>query len=568
MSAQLASGSVVLFRQGGSAVPIESIASGSTSGQNEQAGLNLALFSHTGTAYALTGLTYDPSAELGITDGAGATALGMAASDPGGTVAESSADGSQVGAVINSQDLLDGGAVPDGPMALLTQWQAGQTITPFADAGVTGLETQLDLAVPGFGSPGGPGAETSSSQIVLYVGLTDTASGRQIAYGLELFDSRGVASPYFGADTGPGGTGAAIVEQAAGVASRYDASVAGASGFQGTSWSGDKHFAFDITPQTLTNVITYENEIAGAGATPLSTNLADYVLTNVSVDAEIEYFGTSNSLTYSVSGLTVSEQTSGGTGDAASVSGGSTLVATPASAAVASASAAVALPVQVSGSAGSWLMTTAGMASQVTLGAGSETVSSAGAGDTVSGGSGFDVVYGTGTGLSVAGGTGGLLFVGGAGSATVGGGSGSATLFGGSGGGSLAAGTAGGSILVAGSGNTTLAGAAQGDVLFGAMADGSTLQAGGGAELLVAGAGQATMTGGSGIGVMFMGGHADQVVAGGGGMEEVVGFRAGTDSLVLAPGVTTSSTQSGGWGTTMTLSDGTHVVMFGVAGAV
>ncbi len=568
MTAQLAPGSLVLFSQGGARTPIESIAAGSSSGQNEQSGLNLALFSHTSAPYALTALAYDPSAEMGITDGSGATVLGLSANAPGGTVAESSADGSQVGAVINSADLTQGGTVPDGPMALLTQWQAPTPVAAFATAGVTGIEAQLDLSVPGFGSPGGPGAETSSSQIVLYVGLTDVASGRQIAYGLELFDSRGVPAPYFGADTGPGGTGAAIVEMSAGASSRYDTAVAGAAGFQGASWNGAKHFAFDISAQNLGNAISYENAIAAPGTTALSTSLSNYVLTNVSVDSEIEYFGTSNSLSYSVSGLTVSETT----GAATPVATTTTVVATAVAATAAVGTAVVSIPAaasvtpaaSLSGAAGGWVATTAGSATVVQLGQGSETVSSMGAGDTITAGSGPDVVYGTGSGLSVTGGSGSLLFLGGTGSATVSGGSGSATLFGGTGGGSLAAGTAGGSILVAGSGNTTLAGAGQGDVLFGAMGDGSMLRAGQGAELLVAGGGAATLAGGSGIAVMFTGRGADQIVVGGGGTDEVVGFRANADHLVLAGGVSTVSAASGGWGTTLGLSDGTTVVMFGV----
>ncbi len=243
---------------------------------------------------------------------------------------------------------------------------------------------------------------------------------------------------------------------------------------------------------------------------------------------------------------------------------------TPAGIAPATATPASTRPI-LTGTAGSWLVTASGMAGQVTLGAGAETVSSVGS-DTVQAGSGFDVVYAGGPAVSVAGGSGSLMFVGGTGMATVTGGTGTAVIYAGTGGGSFAAGLAGNSILVAGGGNTTLAGAANGDVLFGAAADGSVLQAGAGAEILVAGVGATTLVGGSGTSVQFAGTAADRFVAGtgqsgqGGGSatDEVVGFRPGTDSLVLAGGTSVASTQAGAWGTTLALSDGTRLVLFGV----
>ncbi len=295
-------------------VPLKSIASGSTTGQTEVARLNMVLWSHTGSAYATYALSYDPSREMGIVgDGSGLVALGLSAEDPGGTVMESTGDGSVVGAVINTQDLLDGGLVPDGPMALMAQWIAASPAALFAEVPGGTLLAQLDLKVPFNETPGGPGAQTTSDQIVLYLGLRDTVSGRDLAYGEILFDSRGVASPYFGADTGPGGTGAAIVEMAAGATSRFDTTVAGAASFQGGAYAGSKHFVFAVTAQNLLAAVTAANLEAGGGATALSTNPADYVLTNVSVDAEAEYFSTPDSFSYSVSGLTVEEVPTGGT---------------------------------------------------------------------------------------------------------------------------------------------------------------------------------------------------------------------------------------------------------------
>ena len=74
--------------------------------------------------------------------------------------------------------------------------------------------------------------------------------------------------------------------RSAGATSRFDTSVAGAAGFQGASWSGLKHFTFAVTQANLLAAVNAANLTAGSGATPLSTNPSDYVLTNVSVDAE------------------------------------------------------------------------------------------------------------------------------------------------------------------------------------------------------------------------------------------------------------------------------------------
>ena len=134
---------------------------------------------------------------------------------------------------------------------------------PFTDAPAGTLLTQLDLKVPFNQTPGGSGAQTTSDQIVLYLGLHDTRSGRNLAYGNILFDSRGVASPYFGADTGPGGTGAPIVEGAAGATSRFDTSMAGAASFHRAAWSGAKHFVFAVTAQNLLSAVISANMEAG-----------------------------------------------------------------------------------------------------------------------------------------------------------------------------------------------------------------------------------------------------------------------------------------------------------------
>ncbi len=502
----------VLFRQGDAAVQIESIASGSAK-PAEQAGLNMALFSHTGTAYPLQALGYDPSAELGITDGAGAQTFGVEAGSASGTVIEASADGSQVGAMIDTSDLAAGGAVPDGPLALLTQWQAAAPVALFADPATQGFTASLDLSVPYAEFPGGPGAQTSSSQIVLYLGLTDVTTGREIAYGLILFDSRGSASPFFGADTGVGGTGAAIVAQTAGVTSRYDVDVAGSTGFQGTAYSGAKAFAMEITPQTLEAAIGALNSTNGGR--PFSTDVANYVLTNVSVDAEVEYFGQPNALAYSVSGLTLAEGT------------GSAIKATVAAqSAVASGPSGV---TQASGVEAGGVPTVTSLAG----GDGPETiVASAGVSYSVQAGQGALTFLGSDGAATILGGAGALVAIGGTGALTASGGGGTSYLAGGS---------AGGNALLGGAGNVTLVGGSGGP---GSVGD--TLAGGSGAAMIFAGGEASTIYGGSAGTMIAAGSGADFIVAGGG--EDVIYTGTGSDTVWGSPSVGASTVVVAGSG--------------------
>ncbi len=545
----LTPGSKVLFQQGHATVPIESIASGS-SGPGEQPGLNMALFSHTGTAYSLVPTGYDPSGEMGMAGGAGMTALGLASDRPGGTVIETAADGSSVGAVIDTQDLLDGGRVPFGPMALLAQWQAPETVAPFADPANGALLAQLDLAVPYSEFSGGPGALASSNQVVLYLGLTDTVSGRQIAYGSILFDSRGTASPFFGADNGPGGTGAAIVAQAAGAASRYDVAVPGAASFQGTAYSGSRHFALEITPATLEAAITAFNNNSGPAA-PFSTDLSRYILTNVSVDAEIEYFGQANSFSYSVSGLALSEE-------AAPLTGSQVAAAAAASAGDAGAVAASSVdraadtsPGMTAGSVSSASAVTASVASVPRGSAGWGTASggaAAGPVTSVAGGAGAEtIVASAGVSYAVQGGAGALVFLGADGSATVqggagdldaSGGTGRLTAFAGSGSSTLVGGGAGGNLLAGGAGNATLVGASGGA--------GDLLMAGGGGTSAFAGGGRNTVFGGSGAAMLVSGGGDDLLVAGSG--QSVIYTGTGSDTVWGSPSSTAQTVVVAGSG--------------------
>ncbi len=554
--------SKVLFQQGHATVPIESIASGI--GPGEQPGLNMALFSHTGVAYPLQALSYDPSGEMGITDGAGATALGLDADDPGGTVVETSADGSQVGAVINTQDLTQGGTVPFGPMALLTQWQAPETVAPFADPANGALVAQLDLSVPYSEFPGGPGAQTSSNQVVLYLGLTDTVSGRQIAYGSILFDSRGKASPFFGADNGVGGTGAAIVAQAAGAASRYDVSVPGAASFQGAAWIGSEHFALEITPATLEAAITAFNNNVGP-ATPFSTDLSRYILTNVSVDAEVEYFGQANSFSYSVSNLAVSEEAA--PLSAAQVAASSVGEAVAASSGAAATTDVAATAVTTTGVTTTGVTTTGAAASLASASGDGTGGAAAGPVTSVTGGAGAEtIVASAGTSYAVQGGAGALTFlgsdagstvVGGAGDLDASGGAGRLTAFAGSGSATLVGGAAGGNILAGGSGNATLVGASGGP--------GDLLLAGSGSAAVFAGGGHSTVFGGTGASMLVSSVGDDLLVAGHG--STVVYTGAGSDTVWGSPSADASTVVVAGSGLALVAGGAGADTLYGGAGA-
>ena len=271
---------------------------------NLPTGLSLTLWSHDETPYALSPVTWDPSSLTGIAAGSGSELLGVSPDTADSTLAQVSNDGAEIGAIIDSNDLLDGGTVPDGPMPLTLEWVAPKSIMPFANSTDQGLLFQADIQVPYVMQPGFQSTVTSA-QIVLYLDLRDTTTGVNLAYGLTVFDSRGTSAPYFGVDDGTGGTGATIVTVPAGQTSPYDVLVPGTAAFQGGPWTGWQTFALMITPATLEAAIAAAN--AGNPGTNLSTNVANYELTNVSVDAELEYFGQANTFSYSVSNFQVAE---------------------------------------------------------------------------------------------------------------------------------------------------------------------------------------------------------------------------------------------------------------------
>jgi hypothetical protein len=236
-----------------------------------------------------------------------------------------------------------------------------------------------------------------------------------------------------------------------------------------------------------------------------------------------------------------------------------------------------------------------------TGGAGSETVVGSGGDDTVTATAGALLIFG-GTATS-------LTFQGGTGASTVVGGTGVVNATGGTAGDIIFAGTSGVDSLTAGTGPTTLAGA--GSTMAGA---GATFTAtGAAADVLVAGGGNVTLNGAasSGNNIYFTGGTGNTVVEGGSGLSTILAFgtadtisgAAGTQNIFLGSGTNTldftsglttgldkvvgftsgdminlvgfsptevqtvlSSAQVTGGSTFLTLSDNTHIALFGFTG--
>ena len=263
----------------------------------------------------------------------------------------------------------------------------------------------------------------------------------------------------------------------------------------------------------------------------------------------------------------------------------------------------------VAGGTGSLFLTSVGGQSLVgTTATGNDVVNSRGT-DTINAGGGTVVVYASGAAATVNGGAGALVFVAGAGNYTAGGGAGVDILYGGAGSDVLTGGAGVNSILVAGFGNTSLVGGAgraalmyggvgassfagsagggdtmvgggggntyfmtDGDVAFGGPSGPDVFHAGTGSALIVEGPGTTGVMLGGGAATAFAGTGADSytVTQGVGGSAAIIGFKPG-DQLVLSgygaqeAGTALAGAQTGSFGTSLRLSDGTQVTLFGVA---
>ena len=220
----------------------------------------------------------------------------------------------------------------------------------------------------------------------------------------------------------------------------------------------------------------------------------------------------------------------------------------------------------------------------------------AGADEIIGGAGSFTGTGGSGGSLTMFGGTGTLRFSGGGESDLIVDGAGAATVAAGVG--AVFAGSAGGSVLSANGAGTFLAGHSDGDRLGASAAGGDILAAGGGNETLagagaaeididfggdgsdqvllghgddsfVGGTGAATVQAGSGNQTLFLGQGGPTLLdftAGlTGGADTVSGFAAGTDHIRLAGYAGSPTLVAGSTGAVLGLSDGTTIVLRGVA---
>jgi hypothetical protein len=149
-------------------------------------------------------------------------------------------------------------------------------------------------------------------------------------------------------------------------------------------------------------------------------------------------------------------------------------------------------------------------------------------------------VYGGGGALTMGQGYGNLDFIGGHGSDVIGGTAGSETVTGGSGNMTLQGGS-GGTDFIAGSARAAVSLTAAGGVVTFGTSTTSVTEAGWGSADIY-----------------------DINRAHGGGSDTITGFRVGTDSMVFN-GVTVSGNVSQNGSTQLTMSDGTHILLVGVA---
>lgn len=356
---------------------------------------------------------------------------------------------------------------------------------------------------------------------------------------------------------------------------------------------------YDQTASTSTNLV-FRTTVGGAQSS------SDLTVTGLSLGGSsvVDALGT----TFDVSSVA----TLSGSNTGIIISGPATTTPTPPT--------TVTGGVTVIGGAGGTVFITpkAGSSSVTATATGNDTIISQGS-DTIQAGGGADVVYATGAAATVAGGTGSLTFegatgndlvIGGSGSNAIYGGTGSDTFFGGTGFSILVAGSGANTLLLAGVGNATLLGGlgkavvmfggpgtdsftgssgggdimvggaggnsfslTGGDVAFGSPIKADSFTAGNGAATIITGGGGAQVNLGSGTLTSFEGSGAVNYNAGKGegGTTDIVGFTV-HDHITLTGGFTAqdastafSTATKGSFGTTLNLTDGTKITVFGIS---
>ncbi len=171
----------------------------------------------------------------------------------------------------------------------MIEWGSGKSPPrPFVrDA--ENIYVSWDMRIPTATAGGCDRTGDSCAEAVLYVTLRDAISGRSLAYGLNVFDTRGSsqATVQSSVDNGAGGTGNVIVDSPVGMNTPYSVHNACSAEFQSQTWSHWKHFVFQFTRATFRAAIALGNQRLGSHY--LSSNPPDYVMTDIQIDTEVEW---------------------------------------------------------------------------------------------------------------------------------------------------------------------------------------------------------------------------------------------------------------------------------------
>ena len=199
----------------------------------------------------------------------------------------------------------------------------------------------------------------------------------------------------------------------------------------------------------------------------------------------------------------------------------------------------------VFGGSGSMVLNGGRDAETIVGGRGAETIQAAASGGAYFGGSGGSLMRATGAGTFLIGAVGGDM---------------------------LTASALGGDGLVAGAGNETLnGGGSQYQNLFFGGTGNDQVTLGRGADTVVGASGTMTVAMGAGSSALYVGSGAATLAFARGTSAQahdlVSGFKVGTDHMQLAAGLGVTGYASSGSTTAITLNDGTHITLLGVAGA-
>ncbi len=277
---------VVLFSQGKGQSTIHSL----QPGNGTPAGLNVNLWSTNGHKH-LSPVEWNMSPYTGYKAPAGAMVEAIA-TNSGATGAQIAPDGSIFGVLIDTAS-WDTRGLGKQPLPFMAEWApADVRPRPFA-AGAQNFYVSWDMQIPTAPAGGCDRTGHSCAEAVLYVIMKEVVSRRSVAYGFNVFDTRGLSQAVIQSsiDNGPGGTGAIIVDSPAGSDTPY-AVPSHSDAFQFKAWRGWKHFEFHFTTATFRSAIALANKRLGNRI--LSTNPTDYEVTDIQLDTEIEWRGGPN----------------------------------------------------------------------------------------------------------------------------------------------------------------------------------------------------------------------------------------------------------------------------------